>query len=215
MNKAKIEWTDYTWNPISGCLRNCPWCYAVRIYHRFGRSFRPTFHSEKLLEPLKIKKSAKIFTCSVADFFASWTLEEWRQAVYEIMRKCPQHIFQILTQDPQNLNKSDSIPGNAWIGTTVRNQQEVRRIEILKEAMVNTKFVSFEPLMGEIKAELDGIDWVIIGAMTGPLRNRYKLKKEWVDRLISMTKANSIPIFLKDNLNWKTDKKEFPRQKNE
>ena len=211
MNTTKIEWTDFTWNPISGCLRNCPWCYAKKIYHRFGRSFEPAFHPEKLLEPLKMKKDAKIFTCSVADFFALWTLEKWRQAVYGIMKECPQHIFQVLTQDPQNINKSDAIPENVWVGTTVRNQDEVRRIEILKQARAKTKFVSFEPLTSEIKAELSGIDWVIIGAMTGPMRNRYKPEKEWVDRLINIAQAFSIPIFLKDNLKWNNEIKEFPK----
>lgn len=211
MNNTKIEWTDFTWNPISGCLRNCPWCYAKKIYHRFGRSFEPTFYHEKLKEPLRIKKPKKIFACSVADVFAIWTKESWRQAVFKIMRECPQHIFQILTQDPQNINKSGPLPENAWIGTTVRNPREVGRIEILKQARARTKFVSFEPLMSEIKAELCGIEWVIIGAMTGPMRNRYKPEKEWVDQLITNAKTHSIPIFLKDNLSWKPEQKKFPR----
>lgn len=211
MNKTKIEWTDYTWNPISGCLRNCPWCYGKPIYKRFHRRFEPEFHPERIEEPLKHKKPLKIFTCSVADFFAVWTKEEWRQAVYKIIRACPQHIFQLLTQDPQNINKSGSIPENVWVGTTMRNQKEIRRIEILKQAKAKTKFVSFEPLMGEIIADLKGVDWVIIGAMTGPMRNRYKPKKEWVDRLINIAQAFSIPIFLKDNLKWNKEIKEFPK----
>jgi len=93
----------------------------------------------------------------------------------------------------------------------MRNQKEIRRIEILKQAKAKTKFVSFEPLMGEIIADLKGVDWVIIGAMTGPMRNRYKPKKEWVDRLINIAQAFSIPIFLKDNLKWNKEIKEFPK----
>jgi len=96
-------------------------------------------------------------------------------------------------------------------GTTVRNQKETSRIDFLRNSNAKVKFISFEPLMSEVKAKLSGIDWVIIGAMTGPMRNRYKPEKEWVDQLITNVKTNSIPIFLKDNLGWKPEQKEFPR----
>jgi len=119
MNNTKIEWTDRSWNPYTGCLRNCEWCYAKQIYHRFGRSFEPHFHPEKLDEPIKLKKASKIFTCSVADFFANWTKAEWIRAILRVMGQCPQHIFQVLTQDPQNIDGIYDLPLNLWVGMTL------------------------------------------------------------------------------------------------
>jgi len=210
MNNTKIEWCDYSWNPITGCLRKCIWCYAERLYHRFHRSFKPEFHPERLNEPLKIRKPAKIFTCSVADFFAVWTREEWRQEVYQIMNRCPQHVFLVLTQDPQNIPDNPDLPKNIWVGTTVRDQSEIVRVDIVKKKDIPTKFVSFEPLLGNIEADLSGIQWVIIGAMTGVLRNKYKVKEEWVDHLVHQAREKNVPVFIKDNLSWKESIKEFP-----
>lgn len=210
MNKTKIEWTDYTFNPITGCLRGCLWCYAERLYKRFGRSFMPQFHPKRLNEPLKISTPLLIFLCSVADFFASWTEEIWRQEVYKIIEKCPQHIFQVLTQDPQNIIRAD-LPSNLWVGTTVRNQKETKRISDLRNAQSSVKFVSFEPILEEINADLKKIQWIIIGAMTGPLRNKYKPEKRWIEKLIKQAEAEDIPVFIKNNINWKEKIQEFPK----
>ena len=211
MNITKIEWTDLTWNPISGCIRGCKWCYAEKIYHRFGRSFDPKLHTERLEQPLKIKKSSKIFTCSVADFYASWTKIGWRKRVYDIIDQCPQHVFQILTQDPQNINRKLNIPSNVWTGTTVRTQKETSRIDLLRDAKSTIRFVSFEPFLGEIETDLTDIQWVIIGAMTGPLRRKHKPEKEWIRKLIKKAKESDIPAFIKDNVEWEKKIQEYPK----
>lgn len=211
MNNTKIEWTDFTWNPYTGCLRNCEWCYAKRIYHRFGRSFEPQFHPEKLGEPISLKKASKIFTCSVADFFANWTKPEWIRAILRVIKQCPHHIFQVLTQDPQNIDSIYNLPLNLWVGTTIRNQKETTRIDFLRNSNAKVKFISFEPLMGAVDTDLMGIDWVIVGAMTGHLRRKYEPHREWITKLIDQTREMNIPIFIKDNIHWDEEIKEFPK----
>ena len=161
-------------------------------------------------EPLKIRKPVKIFTCSVADYFAVWTREEWRQEIYKIMNRCPQHVFLVLTQDPQNIADIPDLPKNIWVGTTVRDQSEIERIEVLKKKTISIRFVSLEPLLGNIETDLSGIQWVIIGAMTGVLGNKYKVKEEWVEHLVHQAREKNVSVFIKDNLNWKESIKEFP-----
>lgn len=131
MNKSKIEWCDSTWNPVTGCLHNCNYCYARRIANRFGDktdgvcdewhdlhtpfykmngrlnpypySFAPTFHRYRLDEPQKIKKPSKIFVCSMADLFGDWVPDEWIQEVFETCKKAPQHKYLFLTKNPKRL----------------------------------------------------------------------------------------------------------------
>jgi len=100
MNKqgeGKIEWCDLTWSPMSGCKRGCSYCYASKIYRRFGRSFDPQFHPERLRQPMKIKKPSKIFVCSAADLFGDWVPSQWITDVFEVMAYCKWHTFIVLT----------------------------------------------------------------------------------------------------------------------
>jgi protein gp37 len=234
LNKTKIEWTDYTWNPITGCKHGCWYCYANRMFTRFHRSFEPQFHPERLMQPLFLKKPSKIFCCSVSDIFASWTKPEWRDDVLEVIKICqtdrPFLTFQLLTKQPEG-----AIPyyfeKNTWLGATITRQDELDKINVLKSCHAVTKFVSFEPLLEEIDtekpyshydeengepcyhwdelADLDGIDWIIIGKLTGS--RRIKLQKEWVEKLIEQARGLDIPIFIKNNVNWHKRIQEFPR----
>jgi len=213
MNKTKIEWTDYSWNPITGCLRNCWYCYAKKLFTRFHRSFEPTFYPERLSELRKLRKPAKIFVCSVADLFAEWTPEEWRDAVLnEISKPEYKHLtFQLLTKNPENIRLQAK--ENIWIGATITKQRELDLMYALVNNYQGLKFLSFEPLLEAITpSRIDGyfrkIDWVIIGKLTGS--NKVKLEKEWVYFLIRNCRANNIPIFLKDNLKWHEKIQEFP-----
>jgi len=112
VNKTKIEWTDYVWNPVRGCLHNCPYCYGKRIDKRFGDgSFTPTFYPERLQEPLKVKKPSRIFVGSMADLFGEWDwvvedhggltigIRRVLSEVFNIVNQCPQHTFIFLTND--------------------------------------------------------------------------------------------------------------------
>jgi len=216
LNKTKIEWTDYTWNPITGCKNGCWYCYARKIYKRFGMSFEPTFHPERLLEPLKLKQPAKIFVCSVSDFFAKWTKQEWRDAVINVVKQCPQHIFQFLTKQPQCINLKPM--KNVWVGATITRDSEMEKLYHLVNNYDGLKFISFEPLLEPVYInQTDGyfekIDWVIVGALTG--YKGYAPEKEWVQYIIRECKAREIPIFLKDNLHWAEKIQEFPKTKRE
>ncbi len=213
MNRTKIEWTNFSWNPIVGCDRGCFYCYAKRLTQRFPKNFpngfEPTFYPERLGEPAKRKKPAKIFVCSIADLFAPWTKDEWREAVLKDIEQCPiEHTFQLLTKNPERIDKDYKFPDNVWVGTTVTGEGDLENIEEIKKIKAKVKFVSFEPLLTYIFPNLANIDWVIVGKLTGS--KKVMLNPEWVKTLIDKTRLSGIPLFLKDNLNWPEKIQEFP-----
>jgi protein gp37 len=204
MNKTKIEWTDYSWNPITGCLHGCWYCYAKKMAMRFHRSFEPTFHPERLKEPYELKKPSKIFVCSVADLFAPWTPREWYGEVFDSMLWCPtKHTFQMLTKNPERIylgGMEPIYPKNWWFGTTVTCQSDFKNIEEIKKIKCGVRFVSFEPLLGELPSyiSLKGLDWVIVGKLTGSKRIPFKF--EWLASVVDQTAEFQIPLFMKNNL---------------
>jgi len=213
MNKTKIEWTDYSWNPITGCLHNCWYCYAKKLFTRFGKSFEPIFYPERLNELKKLKKPAKIFVCSVADLFAKWTPEEWRYKVLDEIEK-PEYnhlIFQLLTKNPENIRVRAK--DNIWIGTTITNQSEFQKAYDLVYEYQGTKFLSFEPILEQIDLKpiecINAIDWIIVGKLTGS--KKVELDTDWINILLEETAEANIPIFLKNNLNWHIKIQEFPK----
>jgi len=213
MNKTKIEWTDYSWNPIVGCKHGCWYCYARRLAKRFPKNFpngfEPTFYPERLDQPTKVKKPSKIFVCSISDLFAPWTRKKWREAVLKAIKECPvKHTFQLLTKNPEWIGNY-KFPDNAWVGTTATQLSERHNIKEIKNINARVKFVSFEPLLGSFRnLDLNGIDWVIIGKLTGS--KKIKLDPFWVSYLIMEARQHDIPLFLKDNLNWHEKIQEFP-----
>ena len=218
MNRTAIEWTDFTWNPVTGCWgpggtaekpNRCAYCYAAPMFNRFKRTFVPTFHPERLSEPAKIKKSSRIFVCSVADLFGDWVPDEWIVEVLDSVRGYAWHTYQFLTKNPKRLKDFNPWPRNAWVGTTVTNQADAdQRLPWLLQVDAPVRFVSHEPLMGTIDIQysyglsdnLKVIDWAIIGAMTGP--GAVEAKGTWVQGLIDQYRAAGVPLFLKDNLKW-------------
>ena len=222
MNRTKIEWTDFTWNPITGCKHGCWYCYAKKLTVRFKKifpnGFEPTFYSSRLKEPWEYKKHSKIFVCSIADLFATWTPIEWRMRVMDSMLWCPiKHQFQMLTKNPENIPKADQFeyPDNFWFGTTVTGENgDEKNIDEIKKVDAGVKFVSFEPLLGSIDLEnhsLEGIDWVIIGKLTGS--KRVKLNFEWLADIVDQTADLQIPLFMKNNLGYERLTQQFPKQK--
>ncbi len=153
-------------------------------------------------EPYILKKPAKIFVCSVADIFASWTPLEWRNAILDSIYNCPvKHTFQLLTKNPELIPKGYVFPDNVWVGTTVTTENaDWKNIEEIKTINAKVKFVSFEPLLGLVPsfACLKGVDWVIIGKLTGS--RKVKLKPAWVKDIIAECDKENIPVFLKNNL---------------
>ena len=249
MNRTAIEWTDYTWSPLTGCFgpggtqekpNRCPYCYAEKIAKRFPRNFNrwhldsfiPSFKPERLDQPGKVKKPSKIFVCSMADLFGDWIPTDWITAVLEQVYRNPQHTFQFLTKNPKRLRDFNPWPSNCWVGTTVTNQADAdERIPWLLRVEAPVRFVSHEPLLGDMvvdhylfedefgnrgqhfvgdyKVPFDGINWVIIGAMTGP--SAVKPDPAWVQGLIDQYRAAGVPVFLKDNLKWPEKIQEWPR----
>lgn len=241
MNKTKIDWCDYTWNPVTGCLHGCDYCYARRIANRFKDKrnltyvdgvkpehlssvpypygFLPTFHPNRLNDPAKVKKPQNIFVCSMADLFGKWVPDEWIKAVFEACLGAEQHNYLFLTKNTPKAKKlSDNYGFNItlerwWFGTTVTSERDKHRIKFLPPGF-NT-FVSFEPLLGpiDIRDYLENgyVNWIIVGAQTGP--GAVKPKSEWVQGIIDQGRAAKTPIFLKDNLNWVETIQEFPWQR--
>jgi protein gp37 len=232
LNKSKIEWCDYTWNPVTGCLHACDFCYARRIDKRFGDGkFEPTFHPERLQQPLKVKKPSRIFVGSVSDLFGDW---EWKvseiylprnyvvEEILDVVKQCPQHTFIFLTKNPKGMQGFD-FPDNCWCGTSVENQEKAdeRRPELLK-VNCKTLFVSYEPALGPInfdsyywdyydqgvKRTLNKINWLIIGAQTGP--GAVKPNAEWIDNAISQCMEANVPVFVKDNVGYPEQIRQYP-----
>lgn len=221
MNRTKIEWTDYTWNPITGCKHGCWYCYAKKLTQRFKKifpyGFEPHFYPERLKEPWELKKPSKIFACSIADLFASWTPEAWRDAVLDTIFRCPvKHTFQLLTKNPERI-PDIHFPDNVWIGTTVTGENKFQagyddavNIERIKKVKSKIRFVSFEPLLGRIKPDLNGIQWIIIGKLAGS--KRVKLDYRWVDVIFGEAQALDIPVFMKNNLGFENPIQQFPEE---
>jgi len=220
MNRTKIEWTDWTWNPVTGCDRGCWYCYAARIAQRLkGRfgypeeaPFLPTFHPDRLDEPSKVKKPSKIFVCSMGELFDPFMPSRYIRDVLQVVRNNPQHIFQVLTKRPEVLRYFD-YPPNVWLGITVDVKKALDGRRHLKNTNARIKFISFEPLLEAMgKPKLSGIQWIIIGSKTGP--KPFMPPYEWVKDLIYAARRDRCAIFLKNNLSSLYGRKiqEFPNQ---
>jgi protein gp37 len=130
MNRTSIDWTDWSWNPETGCSRGCYYCYARKMAYRLrGRCgyyqeapFRPTWHGDKLLEPYYLKKPSKIFTCSMGELFDKDVPDIWRDLIFHVMWKCDWHIFQVLTKQAKRLQSEmmdeEYVPSNLWLGVS-------------------------------------------------------------------------------------------------
>lgn len=214
MNRTRIEWTQWTWTPASGCLGiGCAVrkvCWARKIVKRLGRfcpkcpGFIPHMHWDRIGEPLELKKPAKIFPVSTGDLFG---LNEYQVAlILNVMKKAYWHTFQILTKQPQNALKFNPYWSNVWFGVTVNQQSDVWRLDELRKICAKIKFASFEPLYSPIAYDLSFLDWLIIGAQSRP---NLQPKTEWVEEIIRQ--ASNAAIFLKDNLEGWPKRQEFPK----
>lgn len=211
MNKTKIEWCDYTWNPVTGCKHGCPYCYAERISKRFTGDFEPKFHENRLSDPQKVKKPSKIFVVSMGDLFGDWVPDEWIQKVFEACQQAQQHTYLFLTKNPYRylqLHLQEKLPqeANFWYGTTLTGQGKLP----FNCLDFNQNFISIEPLLGDVsdKFPFTNIQWVIVGAQTGPRSVRPEPK--WVQSIIDQCRECDVPVFLKDNLNWAEKIQEWP-----
>jgi protein gp37 len=248
LNKTKIAWTDFTWNPVTGCSpisEGCQNCYAEKAARRFYKTpekyknrinqpfFEVTTHPDRLAEPLKRKKPAKIFLCSMGDLFHDEVPDEFIRDVWIRMSWSSRHTFQILTKRPYRMfnlinrfNESKTCAGiklplpNVWLGVTVENQQTAdERIPLLLQTPAAKRFVSCEPLLGNIELSPEAIggypssdewartgpkyprlDWVIVGGETGP--NARLCRESWVADIYDQCRAAKVPFFFKNYGRW-------------
>ena len=207
---SSIEWTDSTWNPVTGCTKissGCSNCYAERMALRlkamgnpsYLNGFNVTLHEDILTLPLKWKKPQTIFVNSMSDLFHDDIPVEFIQRVFEIMRRADWHCFQILTKRSERmLELSPQLPwvSNIWMGVTVEADNYTYRIEHLSKTGAKVKFLSLEPLLSPISnLQLKGIDWVIVGGESGP--NARPMKKDWVVDIRNQCQNEKVPFFFK------------------
>ncbi len=207
---SSIEWTDSTWNPITGCTKislGCANCYAERMSQRlrvmgnpnYTNGFTITMHEDALELPLKWKKPQTIFVNSMSDLFHENVPDDFIFRVFEIMQRADWHCFQILTKRSERLMDISAklrwMP-HIWMGVTVEEQNYIYRIDHLRRTSANVKFLSLEPLLGPISNLcLEGIDWVIVGGESGP-KSR-PMKKSWAIDIRNQCQEKKVPFFFK------------------
>ena len=169
--------------------------------------FTPRYWPNRAIEPYKLKKPSKIFVCSMGELFGDFIPDDWINNVLDTCFELPEHIFQILTQNPKRAEHFH-FPDNVWLGVTVTSPFYWSRVPRLLRANAKVKFVSFEPLLEDASnVTLEWVDWIIIGAQTRPT---VLPKHDWVYRIIDRAHHAGIPIFLKPNLHWPERIQEFP-----
>lgn len=207
---SHIEWTQATWNPVTGCSKisiGCKNCYAEKFalrLHAMGHphyinGFKVTLHPDALTIPLHWQKPRIIFVNSMSDLFHEDIPIGFIQKVFEVMTTADWHIYQVLTKRSQRMLKlSPQLPWtpNIWLGVTVETQEYIYRIEHLKKTPAHIKFISFEPLLSDMPTlDLDGINWVIVGGESGS--GARPMKPEWVINILNQCKSKNIPFFFK------------------
>ena len=207
---STIEWTEATWNPVTGCTKisaGCKNCYAERMSHRlramgkpqYARGFELTLHQAVVPAPLRWTKPRVVFVNSMSDLFHPEVPLDFIQQVFEVMNACPQHTFQILTKRPQiaaEHSKHLSWTENIWMGTSVEDGRVRHRIAELRSIPARTRFLSVEPLIGRIsRLPLRALHWVIVGGESGP--GSRPMDPEWVREIRDRCVAADVPFFFK------------------
>lgn len=218
MKTTKIEWTDKTWNPITGCTRKsagCAHCYAEVMARRlqamrlekYRNGFELTLHPNFLNEPLKWKKAHNIFVCSMSDIFHEKVPFDFIDSIMSVIKQTPQHRYQILTKRSEimsNYFSTRELPQNVWLGVTVECSSSKIRIDHLRNLNATVKFLSCEPLIEDLGAiNLKGIDWVIVGGESGPKARPMQL--DWVMNIKQQVELQGVAFFFKQWGTWGSD----------
>lgn len=218
MAETKIEWTDKTWNPVTGCTKKsegCVHCYAEVMARRlkgkgqlkYRNAFSLTLHPEDLDEPKKWRKPHNIFICSMGDLFHEDVPFEFVDKVMKTIRETPWHRYQILTKRAERMEEyflSHSVPSNAWLGVTVEVQRTLSRIDNLRHLPASVRFLSCEPLLEDLgHMDLEGVDWIIVGGESGTQAR--PMKEEWVLNIKRQAEEQDIAFFFKQWGTWSRD----------
>ncbi|HRU98320.1 MAG TPA: phage Gp37/Gp68 family protein [Ruminococcus sp.] len=208
--KTSIEWTECSWNPITGCTKiseGCRNCYAARMAHRlkamgnirYENEFEVTIHEDLIDKPLHWKKPKRIFVNSMSDLFHKDIPDEVIIRIFQTMNKANWHTFQILTKRSDRLaalSKKINWTPNIWMGVSIENKETIFRAEHLKNTNAAIKFISAEPLLESIDdIDLNGIDWLIVGGESGPCCR--PLSEEWVVELQNLARKANTAFFFK------------------
>ena len=207
---SSIEWTESTWNPITGCTKvspGCKFCYAERMAKRlkamgsanYENGFKLTLHEHVLDLPLTWNKPQTIFVNSMSDLFHKNVPLEFIQKMFDVMNKAYWHKFQILTKRSERLFELDPLltwTDNIWMGVSVENENYTYRIDHLRYTNAKVKFLSIEPLIGTIEhLDLTNINWVIVGGESGP--GARPMKEDWVIKIRDECRKAKVPFFFK------------------
>jgi protein gp37 len=207
---STIEWTEATWNPVTGCTKispGCKFCYAERMAHRlqamgqerYRNAFKLTLQPAALEAPLHWRSPRVIFVNSMSDLFHKDVPLQYIQRCFAVMQQASQHTFQVLTKRPERAAELSSElpwPSNLWMGTSVETSDYTWRIQSLGEIPAAIRFLSVEPLLGPItRLPLKGIHWVIVGGESGP--GARPMKVEWVRQLRDQCLSKGVPFFFK------------------
>jgi len=209
-HSSKIEWTGSTWNPVTGCTKissGCLNCYAERIARRlkamgqknYRNGFKVTCHRHTLEMPLRWKKPQMVFVNSMSDLFHKEVPDDFVLDIFSTMRQAQQHQYQILTKRVERLAELSpelSWQENIWMGATVEAADYKYRIDYLRYTGAKIKFLSLEPLLGNLgELNLDEIDWVIVGGESGP--GARPIEIDWVRNIREQCLARNVPFFFK------------------
>lgn len=208
--KSRIEWTEHTWNPVTGCSKiseGCKNCYAERMARRlhamgvarYRNGFRVTLHPDLVELPMSWSQPRVIFVNSMSDLFHKDVPLNFIKSVFDTMRKCPQHTFQVLTKRADRLAEVSgdlAWSHNIWMGVSVESDGHYDRIRLLAKSHARVKFLSCEPLIGRLRRlPLSKIDWVIVGGESGP-HSRY-MDPAWVTEIRDQCVEKGVPYFFK------------------
>lgn len=227
MKTTKIEWTDKTWNPVTGCTKispGCAHCYAEVMTRRlkamglekYANGFDVTLHEGCLGEPLTWKQPHTIFVCSMSDLFHKEVPFDFVDKVMDTIRRTPQHRYQLLTKRAERMAEyflTHEVPNNVWLGVTVEAQSSKPRIDCLRVLDAPIRFLSCEPLIEDLgELDLSNINWVIVGGESGPQAR--PMKREWIDSIQEQTEAQGGLFFFKQWGTWGSDGVKRSKHKN-
>ncbi len=218
MRTTKIEWTEKTWNPITGCTKiseGCKNCYAEIMSRRlkamgqkkYQYEFDLTLHENVLNEPFKWRKPHTIFVCSMSDLFHEEVPFEFIDKVFKTIRDTPHHRYQVLTKRSERMEEyflMRDIPTNVWLGVTVENLKGKKRIEHLRHLQASVLFLSCEPLLEDLgELNLKNIDWIIVGGESGSKAR--PMQEKWVLSIKKQADKQNVAFFFKQWGTWGAD----------
>jgi len=228
MKKSKIEWTEATWNPASGCTKisaGCKNCYAEKMANRlkamgtigYDNGFEFSIVPSRLNDPFKKKKPTVFFVNSMSDLFHEEMPEDYLNEIFDVIEQTPRHTYQILTKRADRMYEYFSqrkVPSNVWLGVTVENRKEgLPRIDKLRNLNASVLFLSIEPLLQDLgEINLKNIDWVIVGGESG--NQARPMNQVWVENIKDQCDENNIAFFFKQWGTWGADKVKRNKKEN-